>query len=225
MSVKAKASMMGELGSELNWTDKLTDKDWSHYSGEEKGDTVVVFFDGIEVPAWEWWLECLRTSVGRRGPAIERSASSSSNTQSVGPPKNLIRAHSYSAADQPVDERALLTKDLWGSDTPLRIHSPLSGRSPSRGRQGHSGKAESPRSVSTPTRLSKYLAYDEKPQLLAQRPKAAPVPNQRLSMMSTATSNSSASTRAQSLRVNGYESSPPATLHRNELQRKNSPHL
>lgn len=220
MSVKAKANMMGELGGELDWTDKLTDKDWSHYSGKDKGDTVVVFFDGIEVPAWEWWLEGLRTSMGKRGPVKERSASSSANTQSVGRPDNMIRAHSYSAADSPVDERALLTEDLWGSDTPLRMHSPLSGRSPSRGRQVKSEKAESPRSISTPTRLSKYLAYDENPALPVQRAKAVPVPNQRLSMMSTATSNSSASTRAQSLRVNGYETSPPAAMHRGELQRK-----
>lgn len=219
MSVKAKANMMGELGGELDWTDKLTDKDWSHYSGKDKGDTVVLFFDGIEVPAWEWWLEGLRTSMGRRGP-VKESASSSSNTQSVGRPNNMIRAHSYSAADQAVDERALLTEDLWGSDTPLRIPSPLSGRSPSRGRQVQSEKVEGPRSVSTPTRLSKYLAYDEKPHLPAQRPKAAPVPNQRLSIISTATSNSSASTRVQSLRANGYETSPPAAVHRSELQRK-----
>lgn len=220
MSVKAKANMMGELGGALDWTDKLTDKDWSHYSGKDKGDTVVVFFDGIEVPAWEWWLEGLRTSMGRRDQAKERTVSSSSNTQSAGRPNNMTRAHSYSAADQPMDEQALLTEDLWGSDTPLRISSPLSGRSTSRGRQVRSGKAESPSSVSTPTRLSKYLAYDEKPSLAAQRPKAVPVPNQRLSMMSTATSKSSTSTRVQSLKANGYETSPPAAVHRGELQRK-----
>ena len=39
-------------------------------------------------------------------------------------------------------------------------------------------------------------------------------------MMSTATSDSSASTRAQSLRVNGYQTSPPPALHTGELQRK-----
>lgn len=174
MSVKAKANMMGELGGELDWTDKLTDKDWSHYSGKDKGDTVVVFFDGIEVPSWEWWLEGLRTSMGRNGPVKERSASNSSSPQSAGRPHNDIRARSYSTADQPVDERELLTEDLWGSGNPLRIHSPLSGRgrSPSRGRQVRSEKAESPKSVSTPTRLSKYLAYNEKPHLPAQRSKA-----------------------------------------------------
>lgn len=220
MSVKAKANMMGELGGELDWTDKLTDKDWSHYTGKDKGDTVVVFFDGIEVPAWEWWLEGLRASMGKRGPVKERGASSSSDAQSVKRPHHGSRAHSYTATDQPVDERALLSEDLWGSDTPLRIHSPLSGRSPSRGRPAQSEKAKSPRSVSTPTRLSKYLAYDEQPPLHAQRSKASPAPNQRLSMVSTATSNSSASTRAQSLRVNGYETSPPAAVHRSGLQRK-----
>ena len=210
---------MGELGGELDWTDKLTDKDWSHYFGKDKGDTVVVFFDGIEVPAWEWWLEGLRGSMGRRSP-VKESAPSSSNTQSAVRPNNMTRPHSYSAADQVVDERALLTEDLWGSDTPLRIPSPLSGRSTSRGRQVQSEKAESPRSVSTPTRLSKYLAYDEKPHLPVQRPKATPVPTQRLSMISTATSNSSASTRVQSLKANGDDTSLPIAVHRGELQRK-----
>lgn len=220
MSVKAKANMMGELGGEWDWTDKLTDKDWSHYSGKDNGDTVVLFFDGIEVPAWEWWVEGLRTSMGRSRPSKERSALSSSNTKSVGRLNNVLHSHNYSAAIQSVDERALLTEDLGGSNTPLRIHSPLSGRSPSRGRQVHSEKAESPGSVSTPTRLSKYLAYDEKPPLPAQRFEAAPVPKSRLGMMSAATSSASASTRAQSLRVNGYETSPLAAMHRGELQRK-----
>ena len=219
MSVKAKANMMGELGGGLDWTDTLTDKDWSHYSGKHKGDTVVVFFDGIEVPAWEWWLEGLRTSIGRRDPSTERGGPSSPQTQSIDSPHSMIRPHSFSATDESVDQQAPLTEDLWGSDISLRIHTPLSNRSTSRGRQIRE-KAESPRSVSIPTRLSKYLAYDEKPPLPAQRSRAGPMPDQRLSMMSTATSDSSASTRARSLGVNSYETSPPPTRHRSELRRK-----
>ena len=226
MSVKAKANMMGELGGELDWTEKLTDKDWSHYFGKDKGDTVVVFFDGIEVPAWEWWLEGLKTSMSISGPGKERSASSSSSTQSVEPLHDMTHAHSPSATDQPGDERALLTEDLWGSDTPMRIRSPLSGRSPSRGRQVQSEKSKSLRSVSTPTRLSKYLTYDEKPPLPAQGVEAAPIPNQRLSMVSTAASDSSASSEAKSLRANAVEPGPSAAIRRGQLQRKTgSPHL
>ena len=222
MSVKLKANMMGELGDALDWTDRLTDQDWSHYSGKDKGDTVVVFFDGIEIPAWEWWLEGLRTSVGRGIPAKETTASTPSNTRSVARPHNMRRAHSYSATGDSLDESALLSEDLWGSDTPLRTYSSISSRSSSsRGRQRQSMEAESPRNVSTPTRLSKYLAYDEKLNPQTQRPNAAPMPNQRLSMISTTTSDSSASSRAQSRETNSYETSPsPPTRHRSELRRK-----
>lgn len=216
--------MMGELGDTLDWTDRLTDQDWSHYSGKDKGDTVVVFFDGIEIPAWEWWLEGLRTSVGRGIPAKETSASTSSNIRSVARPHNTRRAHSCSATGDSLDESALLSEDLWGSDTPLRTYSSISSRSSSsRGRQRQSMEAKSPRNVSTPTRLSKHLAYDEKPTpRTQQRPNAAPMPpNQRLSVISTTTSDSSASSTAHSQGINSYETSTsPPVRHRSELRRK-----
>jgi len=34
LSAKAKASMAGEYGAELDWTEQITDKDWCHYSGD-----------------------------------------------------------------------------------------------------------------------------------------------------------------------------------------------
>ena len=34
ISAKAKASMVGDYGAELDWTDKIMDKDWSHYSDD-----------------------------------------------------------------------------------------------------------------------------------------------------------------------------------------------
>lgn len=223
MSVKLKANMIGELGDTLDWTDRLTDQDWSHYSGKGEGDTVVVFFDGIEIPAWEWWLEGLWTSVGRGIPGKETSAPTSSHTRTVRRPHNMTRAHSYSATDGSLDESALLSEDLWGSDTPLRTYSSISSRSsPSRGRQKQSMEAESLKNVPTPTRLSKHLIYDEKPTpRTQQRPNAAPIPNQRLSVMSTVTSDSSASSRIQTREINSCETSPsPPIRHRNELRRK-----
>ena len=219
MSGKAKANMMGELGGELDWTDRLTDKDWSYYTGKEKGDRVVVFFDGIEVPAWEWWLEGLK-SIGGKGPVNERSISSSSSTRSPELSPNTARPYRYSAADAAADDQMLLSEDLWGSDKPLRIDSPLSGRSPSRGRQVRSKEKDNSRSVSTPVRLSRNLAFDEKLSIPAQGPRAAYDPNRRLSTLSTATSDSGASTRAQSLSIHGYETSSPPTRHRSELRRK-----
>ena len=32
LSAKAKAAMVGDLGAELDWTDRITDKDWCHYT-------------------------------------------------------------------------------------------------------------------------------------------------------------------------------------------------
>lgn len=34
LSAKAKAAMVGDLSAELQWTDKITDKDWCHYSAK-----------------------------------------------------------------------------------------------------------------------------------------------------------------------------------------------
>ena len=217
MSGKAKANMMGELGGELDWTDRLTDKDWSYYTGKEKGDTVVVFFDGIEVPAREWWLEGIKTSIGKTSVSKAERIPSSSSTQSRERRSIPVRPSRYSATDETLDERSLFTGDLWGSDTPLRIHSPLSDRSASRGRQVRCEKADSSRSVSTPSR---HLTYDEKATFPGHRSKAAYDPNRRLSMGSTATSDSRANSRAQSLSVSSGETSRRPTRCRSELRRK-----
>ena len=220
MSVKAKANMMGELGEELDLTDKLTDQDWSHYSGKEKGDTVVVFFDGITVPPWEWYLESLRTSISRLDPSEDRSPSRSSDTQRLDRPYKAMRAYSSSATDESMDESSLLSEDLWDSDTPLQMNSPLSSRNPSRLQQVRFEEAERPRPVPPSTRQSNYLVQDEKPPIPAQRPRNVPTPNHRLSMMPSATSSPSASTRAPSLEIHSSESSTPPTRHRSELRRK-----
>ena len=220
MSVKAKANMMGELGEALDLTDRLTDQDWSHYSGKDKGDTVVVFFDGITVPPWEWYLESLRTRISRLDASEDRSASRSSDTQRLDRSHNAMRAYSSSATDESMDESSLLSEDLWGSDTRLQIYSPLSSRKPSRPRQVRFDEAERPRRVSTSTRQAKYLVYDEKPPIPVHRPKAAPIPNHRHSMMSDSSSSSSASTRAPSPEVHSSETSRPPTRHKNELRRK-----
>ena len=37
LSAKAQADMAGEFGAELDWTDKLTDKDWCHYTAKPVG--------------------------------------------------------------------------------------------------------------------------------------------------------------------------------------------
>ena len=61
MSVKVKANMVGDFGGDLDWSEKGTDKDWAHYAGEQG---VVAFFDGIEIPAWQLWLDGAKARLG-----------------------------------------------------------------------------------------------------------------------------------------------------------------
>ena len=42
LSAKAKAAMVGDLGAELDWTDKITDKDWCHYTAKPYRDAIDV---------------------------------------------------------------------------------------------------------------------------------------------------------------------------------------
>ena len=258
MSVKAKANMMGELGADLEWTDKSTDKDWSHYSGSKAGETVVVFFDGIEMPSSKWWWENIKVTatVGEvRRRKLEHSlhrtqsnrrqidAALGKEYSQVRPPKSehdlkplQIRP---SVAQQgggpsqerpPTEEQGLLAEDLWGSNTPLRAASPASARSMSRGRQSQPRRAESVnRGMSTPTRLSKYMTYEQEPvptpQPMGPSPSAvngkarnsSPSAVQRSSVASIATSGSA---RLQDRTSNDYETGPLSEMYRGTLHHK-----
>jgi len=230
MSVKAKANLMGELGADLGWTDKSTDKDWSHYSGKEEGATVVVFFDGIEIPSYKWWWENLKVSA-KVGDARRRSIESSIHRQQSN--KRQVDAAlgpERSRARPPTEEQDLLAEDLWGSHTPLRQASPGNARSLSRGRQAQPRRPESVnRSISTPTRLSKYLNYEQEPLQWNESARArSPAPNgkpmtstvpaaQRFSMASTTTSSNAGMLDHRS---KDFETSPLTNPQRNSLQRK-----
>ena len=64
MSAKVKAHMLGDDGLKLDYTDQLTDKDWTNYTeGPNKGG-VVVFFDGFEYSPWDWWWEGVKLNLG-----------------------------------------------------------------------------------------------------------------------------------------------------------------
>ena len=76
VTLKAKAAMLGELGEDLNWKDKVLDKDWSHYKARSEDSGLVIFMDGIEVKSYEWWTEGLRQNLrGRTTKTIERAVS------------------------------------------------------------------------------------------------------------------------------------------------------
>lgn len=78
ITIKAKASMLGDLGASLSMEDTVMDKDWSHYNAKSKGEGVVVFVDGIETKPSEWFWERFRQhlpGVGARGESASKSRS------------------------------------------------------------------------------------------------------------------------------------------------------
>ena len=233
MSVKAKANMMGDLGGNLEWTEKGSDKDWSHYFGNNIGETVVVFFDGVEVPGYKWWWENVKVKVA--GPDASRQGSpnrgQSAERRNEATPE---QARLMPNQKQPPEEYGLLTEDLWGAQTPLRRGSMLNERnerSLSRGRRTHSRKSESPaRDMSTPTRLSKYLAYEPENSTASPtagataatpngKPIATPPPTQRFSTASTATPSSNT---ARERGASEIEGSAPVPVSKSAVQKETS---
>lgn len=230
--MKAKASMLGELGGDLDWTEKLTDKDWSHYTGKDKGNTVVVFFDGIEIPTWEWWWQGLKGSV-ERADASKQSRCGSPPFRAHGTTRrqSSLRSPKDMTGDPPLDdEKGLQLEDLWGSLTPLHRSSPPISQSLSRGRPPSPKRPDSlARSVSTPRRLSRYLDYEQRSPTRDShavhfsphpsiRISAPDPPNQRLSIASTATSTSSV--RRQEPRATDIETGSHALAPESALQKR-----
>jgi hypothetical protein len=80
MSAKVKAQMLGDDGVTLDYNDQLTDKDWTHYAEGPKQDGVVVFFDGFQYPAWDWWWERVKLSLGSGGPVKGKETEESALT-------------------------------------------------------------------------------------------------------------------------------------------------
>ena len=233
MSVKAKANMAGDLGGELEWTEKSTDKDWSHYSGSTPGDGVVVFCDGIEVPAWEWHWENLKTSISVGHSTKGKARKHTHRSKSAGPSGSSSYRRNSSAEDTSSEDRLLFADDLWGSSTPLRRNTSINARSISKGRPPPPRKSRSPaRSCSTPKRLTRYIDYDhrlhspgkeekDQPFITGTQIVGSPESTRPLSMASRASSVSS--TKVQDLRKIHFETDPPVpptSAGRGVLQRK-----
>ena len=67
ISTKAKAAMLGELGEDLDWQDRLSSRDWSHYAAKTK-QGLVVFMDGIDMSSFDWKFEGLKQNLpGAKG--------------------------------------------------------------------------------------------------------------------------------------------------------------
>lgn len=68
ISTKAKAAMLGELGEDVDWTDKLSSRDWSKYRSKTN-EGIVVFIDGIDMKPIDWKLEGFKQGVSNIGSA------------------------------------------------------------------------------------------------------------------------------------------------------------
>ena len=242
MSLKAKANLLGELGGDLDLEDKMTDKDWSHYSGKEEGDTVVVFFDGIEVPSWEWWWENIKIRGSGAKLKDDRDDDRSPTGRAVSPGSppqgGVIRKQTHLAVRRLSEEQALLPEDLWGSDSSLRRGSVSSGRSASRGSGRSTSRGRRPRSldiesstrsISTPTRLSRYLDYEQQQSLPSPKEKS-PVPSSLSPNRSSAGAHSprlstasTANTHRHSKSLDPRRASNPPTQYPDYEQQRSPP--
>ena len=222
--MKVKANMMGDLGGDLDWSDKMADKDWSHYAGKEKGDTVVVFFNGIEVPTYEWWWPSIKARISP-GPSDRSSRnatpSPSRNTGNTSLPRRTLSPHSQRLAiEHPAWDEGPAQIDLWGSETPLRRAS-LSPAPSSRGRPS-SLRTDSPHRPSTPRRYPKSPAPETEP--LLNRHTSTNNHTGRLSTTSIATTSFSDGVIDPVETHTGFVS--PTSSHVRELRRKiSSPSL
>lgn len=228
---------MGELGADLDWTDKLTDKDWSHYGGLRKGDGVVMFFDGIDVPNYQWWWTGLKG--GMSGKSSRRKSSHVDEKEGVALSEGLNvpgGRHRYIPSAHYAWEKdtSPAQADLWGSETPLRDRSPLlTDRNISRGRPRSPKSARSERTVSsrntaTPSRLSKHSNDDrgEAPVVNGDHNYLRPVadgtpPEARFSTASTA-ANSGPREQQNGVTKKLPETPAGAIGQRRELRRKGS---
>lgn len=237
--------MLGELDGDLDWTETLSDKDWSHYSSKEKDDTVVVFFDGIEVPSREWWWQSLKPKRKFHKPDTSKESKCGSpppciHSQTPLRRPSSLRSPKDTTRDLPSSEKDLQLEDLWGSLTPFRKPSSPLQRIPSRGRHSLPRRPDTlTRSVSTPKRLSRYLDYEQRtpardvpavhfsphPSVRISAPDppelGEPVGGQRLSRASTATSMSSV--RRREPRAYEQEAGRQGLAPRSALQRKPAP--
>lgn len=89
ISTKAKAAMLGELGEEVDWADKLSSRDWSRYSSKTK-EGIVVFIDGIDMSPMDWKMEGFKQGVANIGTAavspVRSSPTLSHRSLSTSPP-------------------------------------------------------------------------------------------------------------------------------------------
>ena len=111
VSIAAKANMLGELKGELNQSDKVMDKDWSHYfgngpyTGSLDDERVVVFVDGIELKPSYWWFKSLEynlsgsTKSKSPNPAITRIKSEELESAPLRPIAHIRNAESLSPPD------------------------------------------------------------------------------------------------------------------------------
>ena len=160
----------------MNYKDKANDQDWSNYIENDRGDGLVLFFDGIHVPALDWWWQGAKTGFKTGVSLIEkeesltrkRSPSSGrrpSTRESLVPYNKILREGNIEQEESIINEglwdddvfkdEVPLLSDLWG-DSPSRLRS--TSRGPDSG-VTRDGSLKRTTSVSTPRRQSNHTIY------------------------------------------------------------------
>ena len=87
VNLKAKASMLGEIGQGIDWKDNLNDRDWSHYMARDDNG-LVVFLDGIHVKPIEWRFEGFKQNLP--GSSVRRSRSARRTSAAEQIPEHFV---------------------------------------------------------------------------------------------------------------------------------------
>ena len=111
MGIKAKANMMGDLEGTIDWSERSSDKDWAHYSSEVG---VVAFFDGIHIPAWQWYYNGVKARIRKNlGLAKEQETP---NRAGLGPHGSWKPSRHHG---DPRKSSAPGADDAWSEQSPL----------------------------------------------------------------------------------------------------------
>lgn len=145
VSAKVKAQMLGDDGVTLDYTDLLTDKDWTLYAEGPNKDGVVMFFDGFEYAPWDWWWEGVKLSLGNGGPVKERRDKEEGRSLAIRQAA-ISRQRSLRTGLSPRESLVGQGKRSW-DEKPVEKNGILHAQSPPRSRRASPQNEQSPLGV------------------------------------------------------------------------------
>ena len=102
LSAKAKAAMVGDLGAELDWTDKIIDKDWCHYTAKPYWNAINGEPPIVHSKADATRLAGRRPLSKSRIPLPDTSAVDSQPMKGTAPRRHTSNASAYRPDIRPV---------------------------------------------------------------------------------------------------------------------------